>query len=130
MKLRTYQIIAAIVFGLSVITFSSCRKEPVLAPGTAEVCFDRQILPVIQNNCAMSGCHVAGGESPDLSSYEGIKSIVKTGAPNKSKLYNVITAKGLVLTIMPPKPRTQLSVKDINNITVWILQDAKHTTCP
>jgi hypothetical protein len=115
-----------LVFAFAV---SSCRKEPVLLPGTDKVCFDEKVLPVLQSNCAVSGCHDAGGESPQFSSYEDIKSLVKAGDPNRSKLYNVITAKGFVLTVMPPKPRPQLSVQQINNITIWILQGAEHTTC-
>lgn len=129
-KLKNCPKIAAFLLTITAVSFTSCRKEPVLAPGTATVCFDQKVMPVIQNNCAMSGCHNSGGESPDLSSFENIKSTVKAGDPNKSKLYNVITAKGFVLTAMPPKPRTQLSVEQVNNITVWILQGAEHTICP
>ncbi|MEI6748814.1 MAG: hypothetical protein ACOYMF_10785 [Bacteroidales bacterium] len=120
--------LAAIVLALAI---SSCRKEPVLADGTKKICFDTQVLNVMVNNCAMSGCHSSGGgELQDLSSYDGIKSYVKAGKPNKSKLYNVITAKGMVLTVMPPKPRPLLTVQEINDITIWILQGAEHTTCP
>lgn len=130
MKLRISSKTFAIIVGILAVTFTSCRKEPVLAPGTTQVCFDQQVLPAIKANCASSGCHDGSGELHDLSSYETIKSYVKAGDPNKSKLYNVITAKGFVLTLMPPKPRAQLSVAQINLITIWILQDAQHTTCP
>ena len=129
-KTGIYFKVKAIVLILLAVTFSSCRKEPVLTPGTAPVCFDQQVLPVIQSNCAMSGCHSGGHELHDLSSYDGIKSYVIAGNPNKSKLYNVITAKGLVVKVMPPKPRPKLTVAQINLITIWILQGADHTTCP
>jgi hypothetical protein len=128
-KYRTKSLVLIATFALS-STFSSCRKEPVLAPGTEIVCFDKNILPVVQSNCAVSGCHDATGESPQLTTYDEIKSIVNAGKPNKSKLYNVITSKGMVLTEMPPKSRPQLTVQQINNITIWILQGAEHTTCP
>jgi hypothetical protein len=132
MKSINYKKISGIVFGLLAVTFtfSSCRKEPVLAPATEQVCFDQKVMPVLQSHCAVSGCHDAGGESPQFTSYDDVKSLVKAGDPNKSKLYNVITSKGFVLTAMPPKGSTQLSIQNINDITVWILQDATHTTCP
>lgn len=122
--------IAALVLVILAVSFTSCRKEPMLAPGTTQVCFDQKVMPVIQSNCAMSGCHSANGESPDLSSYMSIKSTVISGDPNKSKLYNVITSKGLTLISMPPKPRPKLYVEQVNLITIWILQGADHTTCP
>jgi hypothetical protein len=123
--------ITSLIAMVLAMAISSCRKEPVLAEGTKKICFDSQVLNVIVNNCAMSGCHSSGGgELKDLSTYEGIKSYVKAGDPNKSKLYNVITAKGLVTTIMPPKPRPQLKVSEVNDITIWILQGAENTTCP
>jgi len=125
MKLYNYIKIAAFVLSIIALTFTSCRKEPVLAPGTLHVSFDTLVNPVIQNTCVnIQGCHGADGESTNLSTYQGILSIVKPGKPNKSKLYNVITSKGFVVTTMPPKPYKQLSVSDINNITKWILQGA------
>jgi len=132
MKSANYLKIGWVLPGILTFAFffSSCRKEPVLAPGTELVCFNQKVLPVLQSHCATSGCHDAGGESPQFSSYDDVKSLVKAGNPNKSKLYNVITSKGLVLTTMPPKGSTELSVKNINDITVWILQGATNdTTC-
>ena len=129
MRLNSCPKIIAIALGILAGTLSSCHKEPVLAPGTPEVCFDQQVLPAIQANCAMAGCH-DGGEMNDLSTFEGIKSYVTDRDPVKSKLYKVITAKGLITTIMPPKPRPRLTVEQINLITIWILQGAAPTKCP
>lgn len=40
----------------------------------------KDIQPIIQNQCATSGCHVPGGESPtDLNSYSGIKAVADNG---------------------------------------------------
>lgn len=128
MRLKSCSKIIAISLGILAGTLSSCHKEPSLAPGTPAVCFDQQVLPAIQANCAMSGCH-DGGERNDLSTFEGIKSYVTAGDPAKSKLYKVITAKGLITTIMPPKPRPRLTVDQINLITIWILQGAEPTKC-
>jgi len=129
MNYRIYIRNTSLIVLASVISFSSCRREPVLAPGTEQVCFDEQVMPIIQSYCTMSDCHGSGGESLQLLSYDDVKAIIKPGYPNKSKLYNVITAKGLVLTSMPPKSKTQLTTQQINLITIWILQGAEHTTC-
>lgn len=130
MKLKNCLKITSVVLGILVVIFTSCRKDPVLAPGTKQVCFDSIVMPIIKSNCSMSGCHGSGGESPILLSYDDVKAIVKAGDPNNSKLYNVITAKGFVLTSMPPKPRPQLNVQQINDITIWILQGADNIPCP
>ena len=44
-----------------VIFFSSCKHEamlPPIIPGVSDsICFETEVLPVIQSNCAKSGCH-------------------------------------------------------------------------
>ncbi len=107
----------------------SCRHDPELAPGTPEVCFDNQILPVIQSSCAKSGCHDGSGEQQALNTYEEISKIVAPGKPLQSKLYKVVTANPVFGGIMPPKPDRALNSAQLDNINIWILQGAKHTTC-
>ena len=34
--------------------------------------FDQTIKPIIESNCAVSGCHVKGQQQPTLESYEQI----------------------------------------------------------
>jgi len=35
--------------------------------------YSADIAPLISGNCATSGCHVAGAQVPDLSTYAGLK---------------------------------------------------------
>ncbi len=110
--------------------FYSCKHEPLIAPGTPEVCFDNQIMPVIQSGCAKSGCHDGnGGEAFSLLTYNEIVSQVQRGKPLNSKLYEVITANPHLGSIMPPKPNEPLTSIQIDNIEIWILQGANPTTC-
>ena len=35
--------------------------------------FATHIAPIVQTNCAISGCHLSGGQPPELTSYEKVK---------------------------------------------------------
>jgi len=61
---------------------------------TTSITFSGTIFPIIQGNCATTGCHVAGGSGPGLlENYDQVKAIVDNG-----KLENRV----LVLRNMPP----------------------------
>lgn len=113
---------------LSTLLFS-CQHEPDLVPGAAEVCFQNDVLPVIVSHCASSGCHESGGEAFALTSYDQVVKHVKAGEPNASQLYKVITSRVPWVQNMPPKGHEQLSVVQISNLEMWILQGANPTTC-
>lgn len=119
--------------------FSSCVHQPPLdMDGTfSENCdpdsvyFGNTILPILQSNCAMSGCHDAAShrEGINLSSYYDIMNsdVVVIGKPNKSELIHVLTANGNDL--MPPQPNLALTSDQISLIQIWIEQGAKFNTC-
>jgi len=107
----------------------SCKHDPHLAPGTPEVCFDNQVLPIIQSSCAKSGCHDGNGEKQALNTYDDIMRMVTPGKPIQSKLYKAITANPHLGNIMPPKPDQPLNSAQLDNIEIWILQGANHTSC-
>jgi|GEM_PF-867762 len=118
--------------GISILFFlqTSCQHEPELIPGTTEVCFDSQVMLIINSNCNMAGCHVNGsGELPALNTYEDISRLVTSGKPMKSKLHEVITANPNSKKFMPPKPKQALTSSQIDVISLWILQGAKNTIC-
>jgi hypothetical protein len=127
--MKTRFIIALAGFSLLSIGFTSCRHEPELMPGTPEVCFDNEVMLIINSNCNVSGCH-GNGEGPSLASYEDISRYVTAGKPVQSKLHKVITAHSNLMGLMPPKPKPALTGSQIDIISIWILQGAKHTTCP
>jgi len=114
MKLLRIVSLAAATF--SALLIFSCQHEPELIPGTAEVCFDQQVIPVFQSNCAVSGCHTGSGELNSLSSYEDIRRLVTPGKPNSSKLHEVLSANLNTEKHMPPKSRQALTTKQINDI--------------
>jgi len=126
-RMRIYAL-AGIIMACYFIT--SCQHEPELIPGTAEVCFDNEVLLTITSNCTMSGCHDGSGDLPSLSTYEDLRKLVTPNKPMSSKLHEVITANPGSEKFMPPKPKTALSKAQIDKISLWILQGANHTTCP
>jgi len=88
------------------------------------ICFQNEIFPIINSNCAKSGCHDATtqAEGYDFSNYFGVMTIVKPGNPDKSKLMSVITGGGEGL--MPPPPDPALTTDQVNLIQQWIIEGA------
>lgn len=107
----------------------SCKNEstpPIIDENTipSGICFDSDILPLVQSNCAKSGCHSGGDEDPDLSNYNNIMKLVKTGDPLNSKLY-----KYAIGSEMPPPPNQPLNLEQVTLIYGWIKQGALNNTC-
>lgn len=71
--------------------------------------YELDIKPIVDTNCALSGCHVPGTGRKDLSTYQGMKDIVDDGRLND----RVIVKKD-----MPPSGG--LSKCDIDKINAWI----------
>lgn len=117
--------------GITILSFwfASCQHEPELVPGTPEVCFDNEIMLIVNSNCNVTGCH-GSGEASSLASYDDVSRYVTAGKPMQSKLHKVITAHSNLSGLMPPKPKSALTSDQIDIISIWILQGAKHTTCP
>jgi hypothetical protein len=120
-----------ILTGLTLLSiyFTACKHEPELPPGTPTVCFDNDVMLIINSNCNVSGCH-GGGEGPRLSTYEEVSKYVTAGKPMQSRLHKVITAHSNLMGLMPPKPKSPLTSAQIDILNIWILQGATHTTCP
>ena len=79
----------------------------------SNVTFTLDIKPMIDTNCAISGCHVAGTGRTNFTTYTGIKNVVDDGR----LVLNVIT-----LQSMPPSQ--PLSKCQTDKIQAWIDQGA------
>ncbi|MEY4626848.1 MAG: hypothetical protein RL003_820 [Bacteroidota bacterium] len=122
MKIKQFLVIAAFAF-VAVWGMQSCQHEQMGDPNAA-ICFERDILPIFNSKCAMSGCHDAGtaAEGYNLSNYRKIVSrgLVK-GKPNSSELYEVVEENE-----MPPKGYPKLSETEKQLIYDWIADGAKN----
>jgi mono/diheme cytochrome c family protein len=122
MNIKQFSLIAAFAF-VGVWGMQSCQHEQMGDPNAA-ICFERDILPIFNSKCAMSGCHDAGtaAEGYDLSNYSKIvgDGIVK-GKPGKSEIYEEIEDGE-----MPPKGYTKLSDAEKQLLYDWIADGAKN----
>ena len=114
-------VIGVCCFGLS------CKHKTAFET-LAVVHYNSDIAPIISSNCTFSGCH---GDSAfvkfKLPDYDAVMKYceVQANSPEKSKLYNVINTFNDD-KIMPKKPYSQLTEKQMQLIYVWIGQGAKN----
>lgn len=116
---------------------------PVIACAPDTVYFQNKVLPLIQSNCAITGCHdaatrVAGIQLTDYTSIINTGGVV-AGNPNSSKLYTILSTsgddksgnavQGVRDGIMPPPPRAAFSIDQKNLLKNWILQGANNNYC-
>jgi len=131
MQTKTIALLSAIVVSL-VIAISGCYKSTtiVVNPGSAittTVSFSNDILPIFSKNCALSGCHVPGGKSPDLSAANAFTSLaqgsyIKANDPDNSVIMLWLTGKK-----SPVMPLGNGPNQDINaEVYAWINQGAKN----
>jgi hypothetical protein len=105
---------------------NACKHDPQGIDQLDTICFQTQILPILQTACGR--CHGAGGGTGGFSpaNYTSIMRSVTPGSAVKSTLYKVITEVNGGNMMPPDRPLT----KDQRTlILVWIEQGAKNTTC-
>ena len=100
-----------------------------------EICFERDVLPVFINNCALSGCHDSQTRKHGFTfdSYDNILASKKGRAIipfnlKRSKVYKKITEDSEE-DRMPPPPHPPLSGSEITTIRNWIMSGALNTKC-
>jgi hypothetical protein len=105
-----------LIFIMSGSLLNGCYYDNAeeLYPGSlncdvSNLSYDLVIKPIIDSNCAISGCHVSGTGRKDLSTYQGVKDVVDDGRLNQ----NVVVEK-----TMPPSGA--LSTCNIAKIEAWI----------
>lgn len=117
--------------GFILLLLAGCYKDRTVLFETGEeitrpVIFTSDILPIFNSSCNNSGCHSAGGKSPDLSAANAFTSLtnggyINTGDPQSSELYLWMTGKKGT-----PMPVAGIN-KDYNAlILAWIKQGAQN----
>lgn len=99
------------------LALSSCewQSEEVLfaePDACAEpLTFAIHIAPIVQTNCAIGGCHIAGGQPPELDSYE------------KVKAHSAYVLQEVQSGNMPPSSSGKsLREEEIDQIACWVKQ--------
>lgn len=102
---------------LLALTLGGCYYdvEEELYPGgfcdTTAVTYAGMVKPLVQGNCAIPGCHVAGGQSPDLGTYAGVKAAADAG---------LLVSLAVQGNPMPMPPSGLLSACDRQRIEAWV----------
>lgn len=93
------------------------------------VYFVNEILPMINSNCATSGCHdaITKKEGVVLTNYSNIKGYVEPFNTANSKLYSVINKTNG--DRMPPAPMATMTTAQKAKIAAWINQGALNNQC-
>jgi hypothetical protein len=120
----------AALIAATIIIPVSCTHQPWVLPenqrkGDPTLCFDRDVLPIFQSNCAKAGCHDAGSRKGGyvLDSYENIvKKGIVPGNPPASKIWESVTfATG---DNKMPRDAPALGGSSLDVIRRWILGGA------
>lgn len=106
-------------------------NNPDTKAGNLWACYERDIQPIFNNSCAVSGCHnsVSHKEGIDLSSYAKAFAAIKPGNPEQSKIYKAITKSPNSEDFMPRKPYGALSQASIDSIYSWIKRGGLYEEC-
>ena len=113
---------------LTMLLLIGCYKNKTVIFDTGEeitrqVSFSGDILPILNTSCNITGCHSAGGITPDLSvanAYTSLGSYVNIVDPKSSVIYLWMTGKKGT-----PMPVAGIN-KDYNALVLaWIKQGAQ-----
>ncbi len=127
-----------IIFTLLAITLFvtswTIENEEIYNPDD-NICFERDVLPIFLENCALSGCHNSESRKHGniFDSYDNImnsnkgRSIIPYNL-KKSKIYKKIT-EDKNEDRMPPQPNPPLTGAEIAMINKWIMAGAPNSKC-
>ena len=99
-----------------------------------DLCFQRDVLPILRSSCSTSGCHDAGTAAHEivLDSWESImmgdEDLVTPFDPRESDLYKVLV-EDEDDERMPPPPMASLTERQIGIIRQWIQEGALNEEC-
>ncbi len=116
--------LTGIIYFFLLILLPACSHDPVGIETLDPICFDTQVMPILETSCL--SCHDGSTEGFSMSNYTDVMNYVTAGNPRKSKLYQVITDVNS-LDMMPPDH--PLSQENRTIIEVWIAQGAPNKKC-
>lgn len=105
---------------LSLLVSAGCEYENEEALfGESQECstavfFEKDIRPLIQANCALPGCHAAGGTLPELTSFELVHA-------RAADIRHMTQSRQMP----PPTSGRSLSQEEIDKISCWVEQGSR-----
>jgi len=100
-------------------------EESPVPIDTATISFSQEVQPIFTASCAKAGCHVSGGQTPNLSkgfAYQSLfdEDMIVPGDPTNSELMGWLTGK--LSPVMPLGSGPDPAINAV--IYNWILQGA------
>lgn len=141
--MKNFLFLLVFFLGAVVVSIHSCKHEPIVVDDDDDdpvltncdpdtIYFSRDLLPILANSCARSGCHDATTQADGvrLTDYASVVATadVRPGNPGGSDLYEVLIETDLEKR-MPPPPNTPLTSEQIQMFYTWIMQGAQDLTC-
>jgi hypothetical protein len=69
-----------LLLSLMALTFTACKKDPVDNNCDIVPTYNSAVKVIIDNNCALSGCHDGGGFAPgNYTSFQGLSGVTSNG---------------------------------------------------
>ena len=128
---NSIKLLEVILVMVTIILMIGCYKDKTVIETTGSeitrsVSFTDDIIPIFNKSCSLSGCHSAGGISPDLSVANAITSLTKGNYLNIN-----LPENSMIYLWMTGKKSTPMPVGGINNdynalVLAWIKQGAKN----
>jgi uncharacterized membrane protein len=127
--------IVSLLFLVTLFTASWTMDSNDIKNLNDDICFERDVLPIFKENCALSGCHNSESRKEGFvfDSYENITTSNRGRAIipfnlKRSKVYKKIT-EDTSEDRMPPPPNPPLTGAEISIINKWIMSGALNTKC-
>ena len=127
-RIKSFNLTLIVAVTVIVTILNNCTSEYI--ENINGVCFESEVMPILQSNCTQSGCHnsIDRESGYDFSGYENIiKKGVIPGDYRNSEIYRVLIKPGGE-EAMPPLPYKRLTDDQLQTIALWIEQGAQHTT--
>jgi hypothetical protein len=125
------RLLVVVLAAITINIMTGCYKDKTVlfdtgAEITRPVSFAKDIIPIFNSSCNISGCHTAGAKAPDLSAANAYNSL------SVGNFYNTTAAENsLIYQWMTGKKSTPMPVGGINKdynalILAWIKQGAQN----
>lgn len=113
--MKNLKLYAVTLLALGLITFTGCKEEeePEPQPQESKTTYTADAAPILNSNCAFSGCHNSGSQVGSLSGYTDAKAFAGFG-----KMIPAVKHEAGVSPM--PKNGNKLSDADIQTLESWV----------
>ncbi len=119
--MKNLKIYSIFLLALGLVLFNACKDEeptPDPDPVATEATYTKDAAPILNANCALSGCHVSGASVGSLEGYADAKAFAGFG-----KMLKAINHEAGVSPM--PKNGAKLSDDKIASLEKWVADGLK-----